>query len=377
MRASRGHAVSDVFLSYASADRDRAQDLAEILGQRGYSVWWDRTIPPGRVFDEVIQEALSGAHCVVVMWSKASVASNWVKTEAADAASRHVLVPAVIEDVRVPIEFRRIQAANLQDWNGDPQHPELENLAQSIARLARGVGAGSAARPKLDQGAPGGTMRPAHRTWLWLTAAGVVLLVGVGLFLAARTWRADDASPGIVTAEPVSPQPAGGQGGSLSSPPAEVATPTASPRRPPGPNSRRVNLLAAENGGAVVAASDDQWAQLIDGKENEAYIGQGIGVFGFRDGRRATFDTFAVLVSSMADSNLRDFELLAGNGSPTGAFESIGTFRTQNIKLFKTPFQEFTFPAVTAKFLKVRPIDNHGGNGSVWAREFQLWGDVG
>ena len=80
--------MSDVFLSYASADRERAVAIAELLRMSGYSVWWDRTIPPGRVFDEVLQEALSSAGCIVVLWSRASVASNWVKTEAAEGATR-------------------------------------------------------------------------------------------------------------------------------------------------------------------------------------------------------------------------------------------------------------------------------------------------
>ena len=76
-------AMSDIFISYATADRPRAAALAQALRTRGWTVWWDRVIPPGRQFDEVIDEALSGAGCVVVLWSKASAASTWVKTEAA------------------------------------------------------------------------------------------------------------------------------------------------------------------------------------------------------------------------------------------------------------------------------------------------------
>jgi hypothetical protein len=56
--------TSDKFISYASSDRDRARTIAERLSAAGYSVWWDRTIPPGGVFDEVIQEALDAAKCV-------------------------------------------------------------------------------------------------------------------------------------------------------------------------------------------------------------------------------------------------------------------------------------------------------------------------
>jgi hypothetical protein len=46
--------MPDVFISYASADRDRARLIAEVLATKGWSVWWDREIPPGKSFDEVI-----------------------------------------------------------------------------------------------------------------------------------------------------------------------------------------------------------------------------------------------------------------------------------------------------------------------------------
>jgi hypothetical protein len=74
--------MADIFISYASADREIARTLGETLTARGHAAWWDRTIPPGRVFDEVILEALNAAQCVIVLWSQASIASNWVKTEA-------------------------------------------------------------------------------------------------------------------------------------------------------------------------------------------------------------------------------------------------------------------------------------------------------
>jgi TIR domain-containing protein len=124
--------VSDIFVSYASADRDRARAIAQALTEHGWSVWWDRTIPPGKQFDEVIEEALDAARCVVVLWSKASVASTWVKTEAAEAMRRKILVPVLIEDVKIPLEFRRLQAADLSHWNGEKAHEELQKFFASI-----------------------------------------------------------------------------------------------------------------------------------------------------------------------------------------------------------------------------------------------------
>ena len=137
--------MSDIFVSYASADRDRARAVAQALTEHGWSVWWDRTIPPGKQFDEVIEEALDAARCVIVLWSKASVASTWVKTEAAEAMRRKILVPVLIEDVKIPLEFRRLQAADLSHWNGEKAHEELQKFFASIdANVGQGTVATSA-----------------------------------------------------------------------------------------------------------------------------------------------------------------------------------------------------------------------------------------
>jgi len=139
VRSSTGPRAADstgiVFLSYASADRPAAQAIARALSRSGWQVWWDRTIPPGKSFDQVIESALDSAKCVIVLWSRESVSSDWVKTEAAEGARRRILVPALIDDVTIPLEFRRIQAASLVGWDASTSHPGFEALARSVADL--------------------------------------------------------------------------------------------------------------------------------------------------------------------------------------------------------------------------------------------------
>ena len=65
--------MNDIFISYANSDRAAAQQLADALEALGWSVWWDREIPFGKPFDQVIEEAVNAARCVIVLWAKESV----------------------------------------------------------------------------------------------------------------------------------------------------------------------------------------------------------------------------------------------------------------------------------------------------------------
>ena len=126
---------NNIFISYAGADQDRIQPLIKILEDQGWSVWWDRNIPPGKTFDEVIEEAIDGADCVIVIWSEKSVLSKWVRTEANEGDKRGVLIPVLIDNVKIPLAFRLIESAQLIDWDGISKHSELSNLLSSITRL--------------------------------------------------------------------------------------------------------------------------------------------------------------------------------------------------------------------------------------------------
>ena len=125
----------DVFISYAREDLTRAKTLALALEKQGKAVWWDRTIPAGKIFDEVIDEAIQKARCIIVLWSVKSSASRWVRTEAEEGAKRDILVPVLIEKTEIPLAFRRFQAADLIDWDGASSSPSFQKLLQDVATV--------------------------------------------------------------------------------------------------------------------------------------------------------------------------------------------------------------------------------------------------
>ena len=50
--------MADIFISYATADRETAKALTSHLEHLGYSVWWDREIGGGERFRDVIDEEI-------------------------------------------------------------------------------------------------------------------------------------------------------------------------------------------------------------------------------------------------------------------------------------------------------------------------------
>jgi tetratricopeptide (TPR) repeat protein len=135
---------------------------------------------------------------------------------------------------------------------------------------------------------------------------------------------------------------------------------------------QRINLLNITNGGSLVKASDGGMEQLLH--HFNAYSGAFPceAVFAFGDKMPATFDLFQVYVKETHGYNARHFELSVAD-APTGPFKTIKSFETENAFL-SGGFQDFSFPPVTARYLKMKMLDTHGQTNFGWVGDIRLMG---
>lgn len=184
--------MADIFVSYAKEDLPRARGLAEALQSLGWSVWWDRRLRPGEDFAKVIAAALRDARCLIVLWSKASVDSGWVRDEANEGLKRQVLVPLLIDAVEPPLGFRSIHTGDLVGWDGERSAPGFQQLVADLVPLLGEPPKGwvapksrpmptklSPSGPGRDgERSPGGGLAGARR---WIAVGGIsAIVVGVG-----------------------------------------------------------------------------------------------------------------------------------------------------------------------------------------------------
>jgi hypothetical protein len=282
--------MADVFLSYAQEDRTAARKLADALRELGWDVWWDAQVYVGARFRAEITSQLQSAKCVVVLWSQASIESDWVIDEAEEGKKRGVLVQALIDAAQPPHGFRGIQWANLNSWSGDTHAKEFVKLADGISRHAtptppatpRAPQPGPSAHTVIDSGVHPPKAKPHTALWWRATSAAVLAnrrrlsVGGIGLasVIAAMIYSSSlptERQP--VPQEPTIPttptsvvsKPLGSDGSGISIPP--IRYPAGSHNPPCGSSdipqrARTLLAMAADSSEGKVSASELEEAVL-------------------------------------------------------------------------------------------------------------------
>ncbi len=164
------------FLSYARADQAQATKLARALEEAGLKVWWDTLIEGGAAFAKSIEAALEACDAVVVVWSKASVASDWVLDEAAKGRDLRKLVPVSMDGTLPPLGFRQYHSIDLSAWQGHAAAAEIAAVVRGVAAAASQVAQRSHATASERTSAQGVTRRR-----VLVAAVGTVLAGATGL----------------------------------------------------------------------------------------------------------------------------------------------------------------------------------------------------
>jgi hypothetical protein len=146
--------MAHIFISYKHEDQQIVARIAKFFEQLGLEVFWDHRLQSGEGWDTRIEQELEEAQCVILAWTALSRESRWVRNEGRRALERNVLVPALLEDIRLPLEFADVQCENLIGWNGEISHQGwmrlVERVSNMLGRHDIGVAAKLIANPNID-----------------------------------------------------------------------------------------------------------------------------------------------------------------------------------------------------------------------------------
>jgi hypothetical protein len=168
--------MSDIFISYSSNDRPWVERFAKTLESHGWSVWWDREIPTGGSFNQVIRQQLGEAKCAIVVWSDQSVESEWVQAEAAEAKRQEKYLPIKITQSEIPLGFTQRTYQSLVDWETGVDHAGFSQLLKDIERLVKDP-------PRQIEFAPTPWWKRVHPVWMISGPTILAAIVALGLML--------------------------------------------------------------------------------------------------------------------------------------------------------------------------------------------------
>ena len=124
-----------IFISYKREDAAIAVKVRFALEANGFKVWFDEDVQCGQKWVSILDDRLTNAKSVVVLWSIKANGSPWVKHEASHAMTRGVYAPCRIQLVEIDPPYNQIQATDLLGWDGEEEHPGFQRLVYRINEL--------------------------------------------------------------------------------------------------------------------------------------------------------------------------------------------------------------------------------------------------
>lgn len=189
--------MAKLFLSYSRKESAKAQRFCEWLEREGHDVWRDEDdIGGGASFSSEIEKALEDCDAVLVLWSRNSAQSAWVRDEAGFGRDKGKLIPFSLDGTEPPLGFRQYQSIDLSKWRRQAEPPAAGRIRNAIARL----GEVAAPTPRKD-----GNHRRSLPTIPRTLLAGGVLVLLVVAFLSLFVWKNWTGERGITIVVSESP----------------------------------------------------------------------------------------------------------------------------------------------------------------------------
>ena len=131
--------MADVFISYKYEDRGTTEKIAGQLRRHALSVWWADEHLQGERVDDIVPGQIADAKAVVVLISRRSIDSSWVRGEVVRAGKK--VVAARIDDIafsEIPTPLLASDIIDLSVWNGRPDDAEFPKLLARCIELKIG-----------------------------------------------------------------------------------------------------------------------------------------------------------------------------------------------------------------------------------------------
>ncbi len=100
--------IGYVFISYSSKNEDIANTFRKILDKNGIPSWMaPMDIPVGSSYMEMIDRAISGCSCLLLLLTDSAQQSQWIEKEVVSAIdSKKVIIPVQLEDLVLNHRFK-------------------------------------------------------------------------------------------------------------------------------------------------------------------------------------------------------------------------------------------------------------------------------
>jgi hypothetical protein len=128
-----------VFISYARVDRPRLEWVLTNLKSARHRLFIDKEMPIGSRWESILKQKIAECACLLVVWTKESIHSEWVIREVDEALRLNKkIVPVRLDPIQPADRFSKFNIADLTKWNGNSDYSEwkkvLEHIGPSLSK---------------------------------------------------------------------------------------------------------------------------------------------------------------------------------------------------------------------------------------------------